>query len=93
MRASSSGGGTGWAAELARHQGKPLHVYDQERRSWFTWNHTSRQWQASKPVITHSRFTGTGTRSLSDDGRAAIVELFASSFGPSRTGRSGPIKA
>ncbi len=86
-------GGTGWAAELARHQGKPLHVYDQERRSWFSWSHTTRQWQASKPVITHTRFTGTGTRSLSDDGRAAIVELFAQSFGAARTGRSGPIKA
>ena len=85
-------GGTGWAAELARHQQKSLHVYDQERRSWFTWNHSTRAWQSSKPTITHSRFTGTGTRSLTEDGRAAIQELFSASFGGGRPGRSGPTK-
>ena len=85
-------GGTGWAAELARHQQKLLHVYDQERRSWFSWNHSSRAWQPSKPTITHTRFTGTGTRSLSEDGRAAIQELFAASFGGGRPGRSGPTR-
>ena len=85
-------GGTGWAAELARHQQKSLHVYDQERRSWFTWNHTTRTWQPSKPTITHSRFTGTGTRSLTEDGRAAIQELFSASFGGGRPGRSGPTR-
>ncbi|MBP6741617.1 MAG: hypothetical protein KA244_02130 [Deltaproteobacteria bacterium] len=86
-------GGTGWAAELARHQQKPLHVYDQERRSWFTWNHSSRTWQPSRPTISHTRFTGTGTRSLTDDGRAAIQALFATSFGAGRPGRSGPLAA
>jgi hypothetical protein len=85
-------GGTGWAAELARHQQKSLHVYDQERRSWFTWNHTARTWQPSKPTITHSRFTGTGTRSLSEDGKAAIQELFSASFGGGSPGRSGPTR-
>ena len=85
-------GGTGWAAELARHQQKVLHVYDQERRSWFTWNHSSRTWQPSKPTITHTRFTGTGTRSLTEDGRAAIQELFSGSFGGGRLGRSGPTR-
>jgi hypothetical protein len=30
-------GGTGWAAELARHWQKPVHVFDQERRGWFAW--------------------------------------------------------
>lgn len=82
-------GGTGWAAELARHQGKLLHVYDQDKRRWFSWDHKGRSWQASRPVIRHSRFTGTGTRQLTEDGRAAIVELFQQSFRQSRTGRSG----
>jgi KaiC/GvpD/RAD55 family RecA-like ATPase len=75
-------GGTGWAAELARHHHKPVHVYDQERRSWFTWNTGSRSWQPSRPTIEHTRFTGTGTRTLSEDGRAAITDLFQRSFGP-----------
>jgi len=86
-------GGTGWAAELARHQGKPLHVYDQERRRWFTWDHTARSWQPSQPVIKHTRFTGTGTRSLTEDGRAAIEELFRTSFRGARPGRSGSTPA
>lgn len=73
-------GGTGWAAELARHQQKPLHVYDQEKRRWFSWDHKGRTWQESQPIIRHTRFTGTGTRRLTEDGRAAIVELFKQSF-------------
>jgi hypothetical protein len=32
-------------------------------------------------VITCERFAGAGTRSLSEDGRAAIRELFERSFG------------
>jgi len=83
-------GGTGWAAELARHQQKPLHVYDQDRRHWFSWDHKGRLWQKSRPTIRRSRFTGTGTRHLTDDGRAAITELFAQSFRRGRSGRSGP---
>jgi hypothetical protein len=73
-------GGTGWAAELARHFHKPVHVYDQERKGWFRWS--GQEWVEEKaPVVTHTRFTGTGTRFLSDDGRAAIRALFERSFG------------
>jgi hypothetical protein len=32
-------------------------------------------------VIAHPRITGTGTRFLADDGRAAIDALFARTFG------------
>lgn len=77
-------GGTGWAAELARHQQKPLHVFDQERHRWYSWDHKKRAWVESKPIIRHSRFTGTGTRSLTPEGRAAITELFNNSFRRSR---------
>jgi hypothetical protein len=31
-------------------------------------------------VITHPHFTGTGTRLIADNGRAAIQALFARSF-------------
>jgi KaiC/GvpD/RAD55 family RecA-like ATPase len=73
-------GGTGWAAELARVWHKPVHVFDQERREWFTWQ--GKEWVSVKePVITARRFTGTGTRYLSDDGRVAIEALFQRSFG------------
>lgn len=74
-------GGTGWAVELARHWGKPVFVYDQERHGWFTWNEGA--WvAASEPKITSRRFAGTGTRYLSDEGRAAINALFERSLGP-----------
>jgi hypothetical protein len=74
-------GGTGWAVELARHWGKPVHVFDQQRKGWFRWN--ERAWVPEQPpVITAPKFAGTGTRSLSDEGRAAIRALFERSFGP-----------
>ncbi|HET8569747.1 MAG TPA: hypothetical protein VFM93_12280, partial [Candidatus Limnocylindria bacterium] len=77
-------GGTGWAVELARHWGKPVHVYDQERKGWFRWD--GRDWVAeASPAITRTRFAGAGTRSLSDDGRAAIRALFERSFGAPRS--------
>ena len=68
-------GGTGWAVELARHWGKPVHLFDQQPKRWFRWN--ERDWVAeAPPAITHERFAGAGTRSLSEDGRAAIRALF-----------------
>ena len=75
-------GGTGWGAEFAKLCNKPLHVFDQEKDRWFTWAGT--EWQprtaADGPVIAHVHFTGTGTRSLKDNGKRAIEELFARSF-------------
>ncbi len=74
-------GGTGWAVELGRHWGKPVFVFDQEKREWFTWK--DQTWKAiPPPTISRDRFTGTGTRFLSDEGRAAIHSLFERSFGP-----------
>jgi hypothetical protein len=73
-------GGTGWAVELARHWGKPVHMFDQEKRRWFVWK--DRDWvEEPPPTITRERFAGTGTRSLSDEGKAAVHTLFERSFG------------
>ena len=74
-------GGTGWAAELAKHLHKAAHVFDQDRGCWFTWHEGGWQEEAP-PRITQHRFTGTGTRDLTDAGRAAIRALFERSFGP-----------
>jgi len=75
-------GGTGWGAEFAKLCNKPLHVFDQEKDSWFKWTGTA--WQAldksSGPVITHPHFTGTGTRTIQPNGRQAIEQLFHRSF-------------
>ncbi|HET7754814.1 MAG TPA: hypothetical protein VFK85_12970 [Anaeromyxobacteraceae bacterium] len=76
----TANGATGWAVELARHWSKPVHLFDQERRGWFRWSEHG--WMAeAPPAITQPRFAGTGTRSLSDGGRAAIRELFERTFG------------
>lgn len=72
-------GGTGWGAEFAKICNKPLMVFDQERDGWFVW--TKESWeQAAAPVLTHSRFTATGTRFLEANGRKAIADLFSRSF-------------
>jgi hypothetical protein len=73
-------GGTGVSAEYAKFFNKRLHVFDQDRDGWLRW--TGDGWEPVKdPVIIHPHFTGTGTRFLRDNGRAAIDGLFARSFG------------
>jgi hypothetical protein len=76
-------GGTGWGAEFAKLCNKPLHVFDQDKDVWFTW--TGEDWErrgkADGPVITHPHFTGTGTRRIAENGKAAIEALFTRSFG------------
>ena len=73
-------GGTGWGAELAKHLRKRLYVYDQTKVQWFTW--TGDRWTEVEALrIRRTRFTGTGTRFLTDAGRQAIADLFERSFG------------
>ena len=42
-------GGTGWGVELAKLFNRPLSVYDQERKVWFSWENN--QWIESTPEI------------------------------------------
>jgi hypothetical protein len=73
-------GGTGWGAEFAKICNKPLFVFDQIKNGWFTWQKNA--WQSvAQPVIDKAHFTGTGTRFLEENGKQAIAELFARSFG------------
>ncbi len=72
-------GGTGWAVELAKLFNRPLSVFDQSKNAWYTWHHGT--WKEDQPTIRFDTFVGSGTRNLSDDGRAAINGLFADSFG------------
>jgi hypothetical protein len=74
-------GGTGWGAEFAKLCNKPLNVFDQDKDVWLTW--TGEAWTpagANEPLITHPHFTGTGTRTLRDNGARAIDALFSRSF-------------
>jgi hypothetical protein len=73
-------GGTGWGVELAKLFNRPLSVYDQEQKAWFSW--VDNKWAPEMPVVKSDTFVGTGTRNLTDDGRQAIKDLFEKSFGP-----------
>ncbi|MGW8195763.1 MAG: hypothetical protein ACWGOX_16015 [Desulforhopalus sp.] len=76
---SSVKGGTGWAVELAKMFNRPLYVFDQPQKKWFTWKNG---WtEESSPRIEYTTFVGSGTRYLSDAGREAIEKLFVDSFG------------
>jgi hypothetical protein len=76
-------GGTGWGAEFAKLCNKPLHVFDQEKNSWYRW--TGEDWQqrgaTDGPLVTHVHFTGTGTRRIEANAKRAIEDLFTRSFG------------
>ncbi|MDD2389618.1 MAG: hypothetical protein PHP23_07800 [Desulfobacterales bacterium] len=72
-------GGTGWGVELAKLFNRSVSVYDQDRKSWFSWE--DNQWVKDTPVISSSTFAGTGTRNLTDEGIDAIRDLFTRSFG------------
>lgn len=71
-------GGTGWAVELGKFFNHPVSVFDQGKSQWYTW--TENRWTLDTPVITEASFCGTGTRNLTDEGRAAIEDLFTRSF-------------
>ena len=73
-------GGTGWGAEFAKLCNKLLFVFDQDKNSWFHWNGSAWEARAQTPVITHPHFTGTGTRTVRENGRKAIEDLFTTSF-------------
>jgi hypothetical protein len=73
-------GGTGWGVELAKFFNRPVSVFDQDRNGWFTWRNG--QWQPDTPTLGERPFAGTGTRNLTDAGRAAIADLFVRSYGP-----------
>jgi hypothetical protein len=73
-------GGTGWGVELAKLFNRPVHVYDQGRKGWFTWKDNA--WAEEYPALEKDTFVGTGTRNLSEDGRKAIRDLFENAFGP-----------
>lgn len=73
-------GGTGWGTEYAKICNKPLYAFGQVRNAWHIW--TGELWErCPTPTISSPHFTGTGTRFLEPNGRQAIVDLFAKSFG------------
>jgi hypothetical protein len=75
-------GGTGWGAEFAKLRNKPLLLFDQEQDGWLRYHGGDGVWRPEpEPAVTRPRFAGTGTRFLEANGRRAVEEVFARSFG------------
>lgn len=73
-------GGTGWGVELAKVFNRTVHCYDQETNAWYTWDHD--EWKRDLARLPESgTISATGTRHLTDEGRAAIETLFRKSLG------------
>lgn len=72
-------GGTGWAVQMAKAEGKPIHVFSQKTGVWYSWNGSA--WvQEGTPKLTKN-FAGIGTRELGDTGRKAIEAVYRNTFG------------
>ena len=73
-------GGTGWGVEVAKFFNREVSVYDQDQEAWRSWEGGA--WVDDDPEIPAAAFSATGTRNLTEAGRAAIQDLFVRSFGP-----------
>ena len=66
-------GGTGWGVELAKLFNRPVWVFDQAKRRAGSAGATATGCPRT-PTLGDRTFAGTGTRNLSDAGRAAIAD-------------------
>ena len=66
-------GGTGWAVHMDIAVGKPVFVFDQLKKKWFTYDNGFVE--CDVPTLTKN-FAGIGTREINDDGRNAIKQVY-----------------
>ena len=71
-------GGTGYAVEMAIQAGKPVYVYDQERKQWY--KNIDGKWSKSDVPTLTKNFAGIGTRQINQDGINAIRQVFQKTF-------------
>lgn len=83
-------GGTGYAVGMAIRAGKPVHVFDQTRNGWYTWD-GSKFVKEDTPILTPN-FAGIGTRNPNDAGRKAIEDIYRKTLeaGPAPTAAEQP---
>jgi hypothetical protein len=79
MEDNTAKGGTGWGVELGKFFNRDVHVYDTVKNCWMTWRHG--EWIMEIPTIIEKTFVGTGTRNMTDESKAAVMDLFNRSFG------------
>lgn len=67
-------GGTGYAVAMAILHNKPVYVFDQERKRWFSY--INEKWSVSDTPVLTRNFAGIGTRNLNEYGEHAIDEVY-----------------
>ena len=72
-------GGTGWAVQMAIDEGKPVYLFDQESKGWFTGDNASRK-EVDTPTLT-PKFAGIGTREITPAGKKAIEDVYSKTAG------------
>ena len=71
-------GGTGYAVGMAILEGKPVHVFDQNKNQWYTWDGNNFVVE-NTPTLTQN-FAGIGTREINESGKNAIREVYEKTF-------------
>ena len=67
-------GGTGWAVQMAIDANKPVFVFDQGKKQWFTWD-GKKFVETETPTLTPN-FAGVGKRAITDAGKEAIRDVY-----------------
>jgi hypothetical protein len=75
-------GGTGWAVQMAVDNRKPVFFFDQESKTWNSFDYDIMEFVIINyvPKLTEN-FAGIGTREINDDGMSAIMDVFENTFG------------
>ena len=71
-------GGTGYAVGMAILEGKPVHVFDQNKNQWYTWD--GNNFVAEDTPTLTKNFAGIGTRNINESGKNAIREVYEKTF-------------
>ena len=77
-------GNSAWVAQMAIDAGKPVHVFDQVKKGWYSFSQGANRFvRIKEPPRPPARFVGTGTRKLNIVGKKAIDRLFDANWGDS----------
>lgn len=69
-------GGTGYAVQMAINNKKPVYVFDQELKMWFTYYEPAKRFLLCGIPILTKNFAGIGTRELNEFGIQAIKDVY-----------------
>lgn len=69
-------GGTAWAVQMAINYNIPVLLFDMHKNRWMKWNDITRWSEATEVPKFPERYTGIGSRDLSQKGVQAIVDLY-----------------